>query len=250
MTRPPTDNVEGLIGQRRALTGYLHTLEPRDWDRTVDGERRTVKEVVTRLVAAYEAVREGNLDEVDGVATDDVDVTQLVDLPPELLLARFEEVAADVESRFAERADARWELSRDAFREGDGTMGMFLQQLVVDLHLQAYDIGEAVGRPVELPDEARTAAVAAVTWWLAGKVRPPVRLVLGDDEFMLGSGRPEATVETDHGTLLEVATGRRTVAEAEQAGRWRFDGTDDQRQALAESFRLSWGGDEIAVAGD
>jgi hypothetical protein len=247
---PGTVNAEGLVALRRSITDLLATADDSDWNRPLVGRRTMVRELVARIAAAYEAIRDGRLDESDGRALDDVDARDLFDLPPALLLTRFEEVATEVEARYAGNSDERWELSKEAFNAADGTVGMFLQQLTYDLFARGCQIAQALEKPFSPPPEAVEAAGAALVWWLSGKVEVPIAVELDGGELMLGAGEPVATITTDVSTLLAVAAGTQAPAEAAEEGKWIYAGASDQQETVEGSIRLNWGDPEIEVAGD
>jgi hypothetical protein len=210
-------NVEGMVAQRRALVEYLRSLPPDAWTEEL---RAVVRHLADRYADALAGVDVAVPDEGDPVD-------------------RLERCAEALERHFAEVAEHRWHLSREEFGRMEGTSGMDVVSLLLDLHRHAHQIGEWVGRPVPVPDEARDATAAALAWLAGDKVEAPVQVVLEDgDDYVIGSGPPEAVLHTDHDALVAVATGAARPDELVAAGRWSFEGPDDARRAFEESLRV------------
>lgn len=210
---PATGNVEGMVAQREAISGRLRDLPP-------DGWNEAVRAVVERLCATY--VRA-----IDG----DVAVT----VPDDRRGAAdtLDRIGQGAELTFADRADDRWELSRDEFRAEGGTTEMNIDEVIASLYVAAVELGAPI------PPEARDAAVAAVVWRASDKVEAPVRIVLDTGaDYMVGPGEPEGVLEADVDAVLEVAAGVTDPAELAAAGRWRFEGPEEAREAFERTFRI------------
>jgi hypothetical protein len=218
-----TNNVEGLVAQRRALVDYLRALPSDAWT-------DEVRAVVRHLADRY----------ADALAGADVEVPDAGDPgDPGHQVDQLEQCAEALERHFAEVAEDRWHLSREEFGRVEGTSGMDMASVLLDLHRHAHQLGELVGRPVPVPDEARRATAAALAWLAGGKVEAPVQVVLEDgDDYVIGSGPPEAVLRTDHDALVAVATGEARPDELVAAGRWSFEGPDEARRAFEESLRV------------
>ncbi|HVF74743.1 MAG TPA: hypothetical protein VM938_06815 [Acidimicrobiales bacterium] len=221
---PATGNVQGMVAQRQALSRWLRDLPADGWNDTV---RAVVERVCTRYLRA--------LDRDDTVSVPD-DRAAAADM--------LDRVGQGTEMTFADRADDRWELSRDEFRAEGGTTEMNIDDVIASLHIAAVELGRLTGRPVAIPPEAREAAVAAVVWRASDKVEAPVRIVLDTGtDYMVGPGTPAGVLETDSEAVLEVAGGVSEPSELAAAGRWRFEGPDDAREAFERTFRIDYGGD-------
>lgn len=210
---PATGNVEGMVAQREALSRWVRELPADRWD-------QSVRAVVERLCTTYVRAVDGDLDvtvpdDRDGAAD------------------TLDRVGQGVELTFADRADDRWELSREEFRAEGGTTEMNIDEVIAALYVSAVELGAPI------PPEAREAAVAAVVWRASDKVEAPVRIVLDSGtHYMVGPGEPEAVLETDHDAVLAVAAGVTEPADLAAAGRWRFNGPDEAREAFERTFRI------------
>jgi hypothetical protein len=221
-------NAEAFIAQRRALVDYLRALPDEAW---TDDVRTRVDE----LVAAYREALAGTADETTAEADAGGRGGTVDDL---------ERVAAALESTYAQQSHDRWDGPTDALRTRH-PIGIGVQTLMYDVHRRAQEIATAAGRPFQPPADVTKALAAAVVWRVSGHVEVPVRVVIGDDEYMLGGGEPEGTLHTDHDGLVAVATGH---AAPEQLGdRWRVEGSDDVREAVARTFSADWGDPEVSI---
>lgn len=215
---PATHNVEAMVAQRRALVQWLRGLPAERWN-------EATRTVVERLCATY--VRAVDHDTPVTVPDDRTAAADTLD-----------RVGQGAELTFTDRADDRWELSRDEFRSEGGTTEMGIDELMAALYLAAVELGAPVA------PEARDAAVAAVVWRASDKVEAPVRIVLTTGaDYVVGPGEPEATLEADPEAVLEVAAGVSRPAELAAAGRWRFDGPAEAQEAFERTFRVDRGGD-------
>ena len=209
-------NVEGLSAQRRAITSWLRELPSSAWD-------ETVQQAIARLPRLY---------------TDAVDRSITAEVPldsPVVAADALDRLADAVERRFAELADARWDFSREVFRQLDGTTGMGVEALMAELH----DVARSLDVPT--PSAAQEAAVAAVVWRAADKVEAPVRIVLTSGrDFVVGAGEPEGVLHTDDEAVVDVATGRADPGDLADEGRWLFEGPDAVRAAFDRSFRIGF----------
>jgi len=202
-----------MVAQREALSGWLRERPPDGWN---DSVRAVVERLCTTYVRAVDS---------------DVDVT----VPDDRTGAAdtLDRIGRGAELTFADRADDRWELSRHEFRAQGGTTEMNIDEVIAALYVAAVELGAPI------PPEARDAAVAAVVWRASDKVEAPVRIVLDTGtDYMVGPGEPEAVLETDADAVLQVATGVSDPSELAAAGRWRFDGTPEARQAFERTFRI------------
>lgn len=215
---PATGNVAGMVALREALSRRLREMPADAWS-------ESVRTLVERVCAAY--VRAVDRDVAVTVPDDRVGAADALD-----------RLGIGTEATFADRADDRWELARDEFRAEGGTTEMGIDELLATLYVAALRLDAAV------PSEAREAAVAAVVWRASDKVEAPVRIMLDSGgDYMVGPGEPEATLATDHDAVVQVAAG---VAEPEAlaaAGRWRFEGPREAREAFERTFRIDHGGD-------
>lgn len=217
---PATHNVDGMIAQRRALSEWLRGLPVESWN-------DEVRQVVDRLCRLY-------VEAVDG--------ERAVAVPDDRVSAAdtLDHIAGAAELTFAEAADDRWDLSRDEFRAEGGTAEMGIEGVMASLHIAAVALGRLTGREVVIPDDAREAAIAAVVWRASGTNEAPVRIVVEDGrEYMVGPGEPEATLYADHEAVLAVACGWSDPATLASEGRWRFEGSDEAREAFERTFRFA-----------
>lgn len=214
---PATTNVEGMVAQRQSLSRWLRDLPVDEWN-----ER--VRVAVEELCAAY-------------VRAVDRDVPVIVPGDRAGAADTLDRVGQGVEATFADEADERWDtLSRQDFRREGGTTGMGIDELIARLYLTAVELGAPVVA------EARSAAVAAVVWRASDMVEAPVRIVLhGGEDYVVGPGEPEGTLTTDADTVLQVAYGVVGPGEAAAAGRWRFEGPAEAREAFERTFRVRGG---------
>jgi hypothetical protein len=216
---PATHNVAGMVAQRQALSAWLRDLPATTWS----GD---VRILVDRLCRLY--VRAADRDVPVVVPDDRHDAADVLD-----------RIGAATELTFSESADDRWDLPRDEFRAEGGTTEMGVEGLMASLYLTAGELGELTGVPVAIPDDARDAAVAAVVWRASGLIEAPVHIVLDDgSDYVVGAGDPEAVLETDHEAVLAVAAGHADPRELAAAGRWRFKGPDEAREAFERTFRF------------
>lgn len=217
---PATHNVEGMIHQRQALSSWLRALPVEAWS-------DEVRRVVDRLCRLYVRAVDGDVEVA--VPDDRVEAAATLD-----------RIAGAAELTFADRADDRWELPRDEFRAEGGTTEMGIEGVMAGLHIAAVELGRLTRRDVPVPDDARDAAIAAVVWRASGTNEAPVRIVLENGaEYMVGPGEPEATLHADHEAVLAVACGWSDPSELAAARRWRFEGSDEAREAFERSFRFS-----------
>ena len=195
-------------GTRGRITELVRALPPQQLETKAPATPEwRVRDIVCHLSGNLADILAANL---DGVATDRWTAAQVdarCDTPIEDVLAEWAENGPKVE----------------AMLESFGSTGL---QIVMDTVTHEHDIRGAVNQPGARDSDAADASVQWLVNSLNGRLvegaLPGLRLVAGDQQWVIGPGEPAATATVDSAfELLRALIGRRSVT---QVANWKWEG--------------------------
>lgn len=193
---------------RGRITDLVRALPPEQLETKAPATPEwRVHDVICHLTGNLADILTGNL---DGVATDPWTAAQ---------------VAARCDKPLEEVLD-EWGTNGPQIEAIINTFGSTGLQIVMDTVTHEHDIRGAVNQPGARDSDAADASVQ----WLVGSLNgrlvegelPGLRLVAGDQEWVIGPGEPAATATVDSAfELLRALIGRRSVT---QVASWKWEG--------------------------
>lgn len=209
MTPPRLAPAPDYRAAQQRISGLVAGLGDDELDRAVPATPRwTVRDLVAHLTGVAGDVVGQHMEGAPGDEWTAAHVESRKGRPLAAVLDEWEQHTADVERLLA---------------EAPLPVGMIM---VADVVAHEHDLRGALGRPGARDERVVAALAGLFLRGVAGRLDdaglPAVRVRVGGEERVVGSGEPGVTVEVDGWfELLRGLSGRRTEAELR---RWRWDG--------------------------